>query len=366
MSRTLGIVLGTRPEIIKLAPVIRACESREIPFTLIHTGQHYSDELDSVFFERLELPEPDIQLDIGSGSHGDQTGRMLIAVESALETIDADFVIVQGDTNSTLAGAMAAAKMEPEIAHVEAGLRSRDRSMPEEINRIVTDHVADRLFAPTDQARGRLLAEGISAENISVTGNTIVDAVTRHRELAREQSSILESLELNENGFFLLTAHRPRNVDDPDRFQRLLNGVDSAAAAENVPVLYPIHPRAERRINEFGLTVPDRIRLVDPVAYLDFLKLESGAAVILTDSGGVQEEACILGVPCVTIRPRTERPETIEVGANTLCGPDPDAITHAVKTMRQRSRDWTNPFGDGTAGERIVTELSEERTILPA
>lgn len=353
----IALVLGTRPEIIKLAPVIRACERYDVDYAVIHTGQHYSERLDEVFFKQLELSEPDINLGVGSGSHGEQTGEMLAGIERALTRLDPDVVIVQGDTNSALAGAIATSKMDPELAHVEAGLRSFDRSMPEETNRVVADHVAEYLFAPTENSKWYLIREGISELRITVTGNTVVDALQRNRDLARRKSTVLSDLGLEDRGYLLMTAHRQENVDDEGRFRSLLDGVARAGAEHGLEVVYPVHPRARDRLEAFGLEPPEPIRTVDPQDYLDFVRLLSGSAAVLTDSGGVQEEACILGVPCVTLRDNTERPETIEVGANRLSSCDPDRIRRATREMLETDGNWENPFGDGNAAERILREL---------
>lgn len=350
----ITIVLGTRPEIIKLSPVIRECDRRGIPYSLIHTGQHYSENLDSVFFDQLELPNPTHNLHVGSKPQGEQTGEMLAGVEEILLSEEPETVLVQGDTNSVLAGALATSKLTAELGHVEAGLRSFDREMPEETNRVVTDHVADYLFAPTEQSKEYLLKEGIPEAKITVTGNTVVDALYRNRELAERKSSVLSDLGLDVAEFFLMTAHRAENVDDEWRFRNLLQGVDSAAKVFGREVVYSIHPRAENRIKEFGITVPERIRLVEPQEYLDFLRLEAAAELILTDSGGVQEEACVLGVPCITLRDSTERPETVDVGANVVSGCDPEAIEEDSKHMLQAEKVWDNPFGDGNAANQII------------
>ncbi|WP_254272330.1 non-hydrolyzing UDP-N-acetylglucosamine 2-epimerase [Haloarcula marina] len=355
----IAIVLGTRPEIIKLSPVIRACHQHDIPCTLIHTGQHYSEELDSVFFDQLELPEPDYHLSVGSGSHGEQTGAMLAEIEAVLLDIEPDVVLVQGDTNSVLAGTIAASKLPVEIGHVEAGLRSFDREMPEETNRVLADHVADYLFAPTATSADYLRSEGLDEERIHVTGNTIVDAAQRHSDFAAKKSTVLDELGLAPEEFILLTAHRAENVDDRGRFADLFAGVERAASALGHEVVYPIHPRAQQRLNDFDLTIPDCVQLVDPQDYLDFLELERTASVILTDSGGVQEEACILGVPCVTLRDNTERPETIDVGANRLVGVNPNEIRTGAVEMYERTTEWENPFGNGTASEQILDTVSE-------
>lgn len=354
----LALVLGTRPEIIKLSPVIRTCDRLGVPYTVIHTGQHYSDSLDSVFFEQLELPEPDYHLGIGSDTHAKQTGGMMIGIEEVLTEIEPDVVLVQGDTNSVLAGAIVASKLPVALGHVEAGLRSFDRGMPEEINRVLADHVADHLFAPTDQSRDLLLEEGLPLERISVTGNTIVDAVHQNREIASVKSTILRDLDLDANEYALMTAHRAENVDSEDRFADILDGASRVGRALGIDVIYPIHPRSETALREFDLEVPGEIRLIDPQDYLDFLKLQRDASVILTDSGGIQEEACILNVPCVTLRDNTERPETIAVGANRLVGTAPNDILEGAQNAVGSSNQWPNPFGNGDAAERIIQELS--------
>jgi UDP-N-acetylglucosamine 2-epimerase (non-hydrolysing) len=353
-------VLGTRPEIIKLGPLIRECERRNLPFSIIHTGQHYSDSLDEVFFDRLDLPDPDYNLEVGSRPQGEQTGEMIIGIERILREERPEAVLVQGDTNSVLAGGITTSKLDIALGHVEAGLRSFDRRMPEEINRVVTDHIADYLFAPTENSREYLQAENVPNNQIHVTGNTIVDAVEEHTKLADEKSTVLSDLGLTAGEFVLLTAHRAENVDDEERFADLLDGVGTFAERRDLSVLYPMHPRAEKRLDEFGLNVSDRIRCVEPQGFLDFLKLEQSADLILTDSGGVQEEACIVGTPCVTLRDNTERPETIEVGANQLAGTDPDDVVSCASTMYGRSATWKNPIGDGDAAVRILDTLVSE------
>lgn len=356
-THRIAFVLGTRPEIIKLSPLFRLCESREIPFTVIHTGQHYSDELDSVFFDQLELPQPDYNLEIGSGTHGQQTGRMLEEIESVLLKEEPSVVLVQGDTNSVVAGALATSKLDADLGHIEAGLRSFDREMPEETNRVVADHVADYCFAPTEEAGKLLRDEGISEERIHVTGNTIVDAVFDNRKLAAERSGIIECLDLTGSGFVLMTAHRAENVDNPERLVDILEGVDRVSKTLDLPVIYPIHPRAKNQVEKFDVSIPASIRLVEPLDFLDFLHLEDQASLILTDSGGVQEEACILGTPCVTIRDSTERPETVTVGANVVVGTDPSNILKAAERMVEVDTEWSNPFGDGTAAEQILQSI---------
>lgn len=356
----ITFVLGTRPEIIKLAPVIRCCDRRDIPYSILHTGQHYSDALDTVFFDQLELPTPDYNLEVGSGRHGQQTAAMLAGIEEIILEDKPAVVLVQGDTNSVLAGALALSKLDIPVGHIEAGLRSFDRDMPEETNRVVADHVGDYLFVPTEHSQEYLRDEGTDDDRIYVTGNTIVDAVHQHRELAAEKSTILQDLALQTTEFGLLTAHRAENVDDPERFENLLEGVRRVAVTHDLELIYPIHPRAQDRLDEFNIVVPDEIRVVDPQDYLDFLQLEANAELVLTDSGGVQEEACILGVPCVTLRDNTERPETLEVGANRLAGTEPERIVASSEQMLMTQQEWTNPFGNGSTAEQILEILGKE------
>ncbi len=366
MNSEIAVLVGTRPEIIKLAPVVHACEEHGISCTIIHTGQHYSKTLDAVFFEQLDLPEPAYNLEVGSGPHGEQTGEMLIGIEQILQREEPEILLVQGDTNSVLAGAIAASKLDIELGHVEAGLRSYDRQMPEETNRILADHVAEYLFAPSEQSKNHLLEEGIDSDRISVTGNTIVDALETYQTVAQRQSTVLEELNLRPDEYFLMTAHRQENVEEPTRLKTILEGVAATAADYDLPVVYPVHPHTEERISEFGIPVPDRIKLIEPCEYLDFLQLEAEARLILTDSGGVQEEACILGVPCVTLRDSTERPETLTVGANELTDPTPESLTASVDRMIAKAGDWENPFGDGQASERILqTVVSQPMEVKP-
>ncbi len=357
---TVAFVLGTRPEIIKTAPVILECEQRGLSTALIHTGQHYSEQLDDVFFEQLQLPEPHINLDIGSDAHGNQTGEMLAAIEDELLDVAPEVVFVQGDTNSTLAGALAGSKLDTTVAHVEAGLRSYDREMPEETNRVIVDHISDFLFAPTERTAIQLQQEDIPASRVIVTGNTVADAVDQYSTLASTRSDVLERFGLDPDGFCLLTAHRAENVDDRERFKSLLSGVDRYAKQSGHDVVYPVHPRAESNLKEFGITVPEAVQLVEPLDFFDFLRLESEASLVFTDSGGVQEEACILGTPCVTLRYTTERPETVHVGANVIAGLSPEEIVTAAEQMSTKQGVWESPFGDGQAAERIVDTIDVE------
>ncbi len=349
----ISIVLGTRPEIIKMAPVIRACQKAGADYSILHTGQHYSHEMDRVFFRDLELPEPGHNLDVGSGSHAEQTGKIMAGVEAIWLKETPDIVLVQGDTNTVLAGALAAAKLHVPVGHVEAGLRSFDRSMPEEINRVVADHISDLLFAPTELSRKNLLQEGIDPKKIHVTGNTVVDAVFQNRSIAQKRSTVLKEMDLSPGKYFLATAHRAENVDVHERLAGIMTALSSLSKKYSVPVIFPMHPRTQKMLRDFSLP-SDGVTITQPIGYLDFLELEAHASLVLTDSGGLQEEACILGVPCVTLRENTERPETVDVGANVLAGTDPDQIVTAADRMISQRKTWKNPYGDGSAGEKIV------------
>lgn len=352
----ISIILGTRPEIIKFSPIIRECIRLGQDFYILHTGQHYAYCMDRIFFEQLGVPEAKYNLDGGSGTHAAQTGKILVGAEKNLLKERPDVVLVEGDTNTVLAGALAAAKLGIRVGHVEAGLRSYDRQMPEEINRILTDHCSDLLFAPTAKSRKTLLAEGILTDKIFVTGNTIVDAVRQHLDMAKTRNNLMSKLGLEPQAYFLATIHRQENVDNAQKFRGLLKGLEMIRQQFSYPVVYPIHPRARKQLERFKLRTKG-IKIIEPLDYLSFLNFENNAKLVLTDSGGVQEETCILGVPCVTLRHNTERPETIDVGANVLAGTDPEEIVKTVQTMLSRKRKWKNPFGDGKAGERIVRIL---------
>jgi UDP-N-acetylglucosamine 2-epimerase (non-hydrolysing) len=355
----IAIVLGTRPEIIKFSPIIRECERLHLEYFVLHTGQHYSYNMDKVFFEQLKLPGAKYNLDVGSGSHGRQTGKMLQDIEKTLQSELPDVVLVEGDTNTALAGALAAVKLGVKVGHVEAGLRSYDRSMPEEINRVLADHCSDLLFAPTEKSAGILLHEGIIDSNIFVVGNTIVDAVNQNLELAKSESRILSDLGFEKSRFMVATVHRQENVDDKSRFLSIVEGLRRVQKTFGLPLVYPVHPRAKKQMSRFGL-ISKGLSLVEPLDYLAFLRLESCADLVLTDSGGVQEETCVLKVPCVTLRENTERPETLDVGSNVLAGTNPIRIIECAKLMFGKSRDWLNPFGDGTSAKQIIDVLTHE------
>ncbi|HHS13720.1 MAG TPA: UDP-N-acetylglucosamine 2-epimerase (non-hydrolyzing) [bacterium] len=359
-ERPLAVVVGTRPEIIKMAPIVRFCMEHEVPYSIVHTGQHYSFEMDRIFFRDLELPDPDVKLDVGSGYHGDQTGRLLTGIESVLIHKKPGAVLVEGDTNTVLAGGLAAVKLMIPVGHVEAGLRSYDRTMPEEINRILVDHLSHWLFTPTEEAQIILRKEGIDPSRIHITGNTIVDSVYQNLPIARKRGD-LKKMNLESGRYMILTLHRQENVDNPLRLRNILNGVDKVSQDRKIEVIYPVHPRTRKRLKAFDIHCPKGIRLIEPVGYLDFLFLMSESRLILTDSGGIQEEACILKRPCVTLRDNTERPETLRVGSNALAGAEPEHILEQSSIMWDRDGQWENPFGDGNSSEIIIRKvLSDE------
>jgi UDP-N-acetylglucosamine 2-epimerase (non-hydrolysing) len=315
--------------------------------------------MDRVFFEQLELPEAKYNLEVGSGSHAEQTGKMLIGIEKVLLNEKPDVVLVEGDTNTVLAGALAACKLGVKVGHVEAGLRSYDRRMPEEINRTLADHCSDFLFAPTEKSKQILLHEGIAEEKIFVTGNTVVDAVFQNLEISKGKVNVLAVMGLVSGEFFVATVHRQENVDDMKRFRGIIKGLEKVRKNFGFELVYPVHPRSRKLLGKFGLE-PRDVRLVEPLDYLSFLQLECNAGLVLTDSGGVQEETCILRVPCVTLRDNTERPETLDVGSNVLAGTKPDKIVDCVKLMLGKRNSWENPFGDGKSGKKIIEILRHE------
>jgi UDP-GlcNAc3NAcA epimerase len=343
-------VVGNRPQFVKSAPLSLALRERGVDEIVLHTGQHYDPELSAVFFEELELASPRYRLEAGSGTHGEQTGRMLPGIEAAVVEERPDAVLVYGDTNSTLAGALASAKLLVPVAHVEAGLRSFDRSMPEELNRLLVDQLSTLLFCPTDLAVRNLAREGI-VEGVHRVGDVMYDANIRLAPLARERSSALEDAGVEPGRYLVLTLHREANVA-PEPLSR----VAEALAGLDEPVVFPAHPRTRAALEEGGVSLGEHVRVLPPVGYLDFAALASQARVILTDSGGLQKEAYWYGVPCVTLRPSTEWKDTVAVGANVLVDDDPDAIAEAAARARM-PESQPQLYGDGRAAERIADLL---------
>jgi len=361
----IGIIVGTRPEIIKMAPVIRECINRQIPYFIIHSNQHYSEEMDSIFFQELKLPKPDHNLGVGSGLHGNQTGNMLIKMEPILVDEKPDVVLVQGDTNTVLAGALTASKLNIKVGHIEAGLRSYDKTMPEETNRIMTDHISEYLFAVGPNQEKILKGEGIEHSKIHIVGNTVSDSLFQHLEISAEKSNILNTLTLTSKEYFLVTAHRASNVDIPANLLELLALFDAVHLKYEQKIIWPIHPRTQSKLKEFNIEVPSYLQLIPPVGYLDFIQLQKHARLILTDSGGIQEEACLLGVPSLTLRENTERPEAVEVGASELVGRDAEkAVKATEKWLNKEAFSWTNPFGDGHVAEYILDVIIQD--IVPS
>jgi len=338
---------------MKVKPVMDALEARGVQTVLVHTGQHYDPAMSGVFFDELSIRPPDHSLGVGSGSHSEQAGRVMMAFEPLVDELGPDAVVVVGDVNSTLACALVGAKAGCLVAHVEAGLRSRDWSMPEEINRVVTDRVSDFLFAPSADAVGNLRAEGFRPDQVHLVGNVMVDTLLANLERARSRA-VVEELGLDRGGYVLVTMHRPANVDDGHTLEGLMVALGTVAA--NCPVIFPIHPRTRERMA--GTAVPGGIRLVDPLGYLDFIALEAAAAVVLTDSGGVQEETTVLGVPCLTLRENTERPITVSDGTNRVVGRDPERIvTEARRALTLGAEARRPDLWDGKAAERIADVL---------
>ena len=367
MLRIINVV-GARPNFMKIGPVIDEMRRRSarIEPLLVHTGQHYDDSMSDSFFDDLQIPRPDINLEVGSGSHSEQTARIMIAFEQILLKHPPDWVVVVGDVNSTVAAAMVAAKMLVRVAHVEAGLRSCDRTMPEEINRVVTDALADLLLTPSLDANENLLREGISPEKIRFVGNVMIDTLYRNLERARS-SPILDRLNLEAGQFCAMTLHRPSNVDDKQTLTGIIDALE--LISERLPICFAVHPRTRDRLEQFGLSerISKRrsIILTEPLGYLDFLQLYSNSRLVLTDSGGVQEETTVLGIPCLTLRQNTERPITVTEGTNRIVGNDPEVIKReAFASLEQPARPARAPeLWDGHAAVRIVDAIEQAGTM---
>ncbi|MBD0325142.1 MAG: UDP-N-acetylglucosamine 2-epimerase (non-hydrolyzing) [Pyrinomonadaceae bacterium] len=349
-------VVGARPQFIKAAPVSRALACAAHTEFLVHTGQHYDHRMSRVFFEEMRLVEPAVNLEVGSGSHGWQTGQMLMGLEMTMQQERPDCVLVYGDTNSTIAAALAACKLQIPIAHVEAGLRSFNRTMPEEHNRVLTDHCSDQLFCPTLTAVENLTREGIT-RGVHLVGDTMYDAALQFSELARERSQVLAQLGVKPKEYLLATLHRPYNTDVPEHLRSILR----AFAETGETVIFPVHPRTRQKINELDEAFSAHaanVLMIEPVGYLDMLLLEQHARLILTDSGGMQKEAYFFGVPCVTLRPETEWIETVEAGWNVIAGAERERILRAVKEHAWPQGLPPQVFGDGRAAEKIVEYLA--------
>jgi UDP-N-acetylglucosamine 2-epimerase (non-hydrolysing) len=358
-------VVGARPNFMKVAPIVAAMKKRPAKFLplVVHTGQHYDSAMSDSFFRDLELPQPDTHLGVGSGSHAAQTAAVMERFEPVVLREKPDWVLVVGDVNSTIACALVCVKLGVKVAHVEAGLRSRDRSMPEEINRLLTDQISDLLFTPSPDADENLLAEGIPRERIRFVGNVMIDSLQKNLEVARSLHT-REQLGLTDRDYALLTLHRPSNVDLRDSFERILSALE--VIASKLPIVFPVHPRTRKTIAELGLNNRvesiKELRTVDPLGYLEFLNLSSGARLVLTDSGGIQEETTALGIPCLTLRENTERPITVEMGTNVVVGTDTTRIiaeANAALNGSAKKGVLQPPLWDGHTSERILDALEQ-------
>ena len=366
----IATILGTRPEIIKMAPIIDEISKRDIDQIVLHTGQHYDKEMSDNFFRDLEIPTPDYNIRVGSGTHGKQTGLMMQGIEEVLMDEKPDIVLVQGDTNAVLAGALVASKLHIAIGHVEAGLRSFDMTMPEEVNRRAADVTSTMYFIPTEESAINLLAEGFSHENLLITGNTVVDACFRHLEIAKKrgfEEESLASLDIeNMDNILTLTMHRAENVDVRER---VVNIIEALKELSDMNIIFPIHPRTKNTLENFGLfdelNDMEHVHIIKPLGYLDFLLLTSKSTLILTDSGGLQEEAITLNVPALTLRYNTERPETVTAGGNILVGSDKDAILENAnriltdKEFADKMRNASNPYGMGDSAKLTVDAIED-------
>ena len=351
-------IVGARPQFIKAALVSRAIRTQEsISEILAHTGQHFDANMSDIFFDELDIPKPRYNLGIGGGTHGQNTGRMVEAIETLLLQEKPDWVLVYGDTDSTLAGALSAAKLHIPVAHVEAGLRSFNRRMPEEINRILTDHASDLLLTPTDLASRNLAAEGIGGEKVKQVGDVMFDVALHYGHKAAAQSDVMDRLKLSPRGYILATVHRQENTDNVQRLGAILAGFSGA----QTPVIWPLHPRTRKRIEGFGLQLPSSVRSIDPLGYLDMVMLEKNAALIATDSGGVQKEAYFHRVPCITLRDETEWMETVEMGWNQLVGTDEVRIRKAIQQPPTPLSHGATPYGTGDASQGIVKAIKSHR-----
>ena len=357
-------IVGARPNFMKIAPLMEAYKARpEIQPLLVHTGQHYDEKMSDLFFRQLGIPRPDINLGVGGGGHAVQTAEIMKAFEPVVLEHKPDAVLVVGDVNSTIACGLVAVKLGVRLVHVEAGLRSFDRTMPEEINRILTDSISDMLFCTEQSGVDNLLREGVAESRIFLVGNVMIDTLLRNKAKA-DESTILADLALAERSYAVLTLHRPANVDDPAVFGRLLDALD--VIQQDMPILFPVHPRTRKNLETSALggrvAAMTNIRCIDPIGYLDFLKLTANARIVLTDSGGIQEETTILKVPCLTLRENTERPITAEIGSNRIVGTDPAAIIAAYReAMSGHGRQpGIPPLWDGKAAQRIVGILADK------
>jgi UDP-N-acetylglucosamine 2-epimerase (non-hydrolysing) len=360
----IGIVVGTRPELIKIFPVIKFFKKKKVKYNIIHTGQHYSKSLNNIFLKDFKILNPDYNLKIGSKPQGEQTALMIIGLEKILRKGFIKTLLVYGDTNSALAGAMAGSKFHDVcVVHLEAGLRSFEIKMPEETNRRAIDHISDILITTTTIAKNFLINEGIKKKYIFTSGNTIVDAIKFYKKKVNDNFNLLKNYKLNKSEYFLLTLHRQENVEDKNKFLKIYNSLEKISKKIKMNIIFPVHPRTKKLMKSLNIKFNKKIKIIGPVNYLNFLTLINNSKIVITDSGGIQEESCTMRVPTITLRACTERQETINMGANILSKYDYNSLLKNVKIMLKKKIKWKNPYGSGHASEKIYNILKKLKKI---
>lgn len=351
----IAIVVGTRPEIIQMSPLIRECERRSLDYFILHTGQHYSYDMNTIFFEEMDLPCPTFNLQVGSGTSSGQVSRILVGAEQVFSVERPDVVLVAGGSNSALGTALAASHLQIKVGHIGAGERNFNRATAEEVNRVLIDHLAELLYTSTKGAKRNLINEGIKKRRISTPGSLILDAVYQNLERTRKSRGILRDLGIKRREYLLATVHHYENIYERSKLQGIIEGLEQVSMDLSLPVVVPVHPGTAMKMKEYGIS-SEVLKLIPPLGYMEFLQAEGNARMVLTDSSGVQVECCILGIPCVTLREETEKRETLEVGSNTLAGTDPVGIAAVVRRLHESER-WKNPYGDGKGGETILKQF---------
>lgn len=360
----IGIILGTRPELIKIFPIVNFFKKKKVKYKIIHTGQHYSKNLNNIFLKDFKILDPDYNLKIGSKPHGEQTALMMIGIEKILSTIPLKAILVYGDTNSALAGALAGSKFHDVcVIHLEAGLRSFEIKMPEETNRKAIDHISDILITTTTIAKNFLIKEGIKKNTIFISGNTIVDAIKLHKAKIDSNFNLLKDYNLNKNNYFLLTLHRQENVEDKNKFLKIYKSLEKISTNLQMDIIFPAHPRTQKLIKSLNIKFNKKIKIIEPVNYLNFLTLINNSRLVITDSGGIQEESCTMRVPTITLRTSTERQETVNMGANILSKYDYNSLFKNITAMLNKKIKWEKPYGSGNASEKIYNILKKLKKI---
>jgi UDP-N-acetylglucosamine 2-epimerase (non-hydrolysing) len=351
----IAIVVGTRPDIIQMSPLIRECERRALDYYILHTGQHYSYDMDTIFFEEMDLPRPTFNLQVGSGTSSGQVSRILIGAEQVFSIERPDVVLVAGGSNSAFGTALAASHLQIKVGHIGAGERNSNQATAEEVNRVLIDHLADLLYTSTKGGKGNLIREGIRKKGISTPGSPILDAVYQNLERTRKFRGIFRDLGIKRREYLLATIHHHKNISQKSRLSGIIEGLERVGEDLSLPVVVPVHPVTNIKMKEYGIS-SDLLQFIPPLGYLEFLQVEGNTRMVLTDSSGVQMECCILGVPCVTLLEGTEKGETLEIGSNVLAGTDPTRILAAVR-RQSKSKRWKNPYGDGKSGETIIKQF---------